>query len=119
MAVQTAGLNEAADGLAGVAGFASLHTADPDPAGANEVTGGSPAYARQAITWDPASGAVAGLNGTLAFNGPASGAATHLGIWSAASGGTYYGSAALTGDQAFNASGEYNVTDITITASSS
>ena len=114
MALQTAALNEGADGVAGAAAFASLHTANPDPAGGSEVVGGG--YARQAITWDPATGGIAALNGVLAFSGPAGGAATHLGIWSLASGGTYYGSAALTGDQTFNAAGEYNVTAANITA---
>lgn len=114
MPVTTDVLNAAADGAVTVLGFASLHTADPEPAGANEVTGGG--YARLAITWDAATGAVSGLNGTLAFSGPASGDATHLGLWSALTGGTYRGSAALTGDQAFNAAGEYTVTDITVTA---
>jgi hypothetical protein len=37
-----------------VAGYLSLHTADPGTTGANEVSGGS--YARQAITWNAASG---------------------------------------------------------------
>lgn len=114
MPVITAVLDAAADGAVALLGFAALHTADPEPAGANEVTGGG--YARQAITWDPATGAVAGLNGTLAFTGPASSAATHLGLWSAVTAGTYRGSAALTGDQTFNASGQYTVTDITVTA---
>lgn len=115
MPVTTAVLNAAADGAVAILGFASLHTADPEPSGGNEVAGGG--YARQAITWNAATGAVSGLNGTLSFDGPASGAATHLGLWSAVSAGTFRGSSPLTGDQAFNASGEYTVTDITVTAS--
>ena len=114
MPVETDVLNAAADGATAIMGFASLHTADPGGTGASEVTGGG--YARQAVTWDAAAGAVAGLNGTLSFSGPASGGATHLGLWSAVTGGTWRGSSALTGDQAFNASGEYNITEITLTA---
>lgn len=115
MPATTAVLNAAVDGATTLLGFASIHTADPEPSGANEVTGGG--YARQAITWDPATGAVAGIDGTLSFNGPANEDATHLGLWSAVSGGTFRGSSVLTGDQAFNASGEYNVTAITVTGS--
>lgn len=114
MPLTDAVLNGAADGATALLGFASLHTADPEPAGANEVTGGG--YARQAITWDPATGSIAGINATLSFTGPASSACTHLGLWTALTGGTYRGSSALTGDQAFNASGEYNVTAITVDA---
>jgi hypothetical protein len=51
--------------------------------------------------------------------GAASGAATHLGFWSAATTGTFYGWQALTGDQTFNAAGEYTVTGITITGTAS
>jgi hypothetical protein len=51
----------------------------------------------------------------LAFTGgAASGAATHAGFWSASSAGTFYGWYALTGDQTFNAAGEYTVTGISI-----
>ena len=43
-------------------GFASAHTADPGATGIlNELTGGSPAYARKAITWAAASDAAPSL----------------------------------------------------------
>ena len=67
MALQPAGLNAGADGVAGVAMFASLHSANPDPSGANEVTGNG--YARLPITWDAATGRIAGLSATLRFAG--------------------------------------------------
>ncbi len=112
MAVQTAALNEAADGVAGVAAFASLHSAAAGAGGANETTA-----ARIAITWNPATGGIATEDDTLAFTGgAASGAVAELGIWSAITGGTFYGSGPVTGDAAFNAAGEYNITAITITA---
>jgi hypothetical protein len=40
-------------------------------AAAGEATGGSPAYARQAVTWDPAASATKANNGTLTFDVPA------------------------------------------------
>lgn len=88
-----------------------IHTAQPNASGSNEA-----ASARQAITWVTAANgdmvATVDLNFT---GGAASGAATHVGFWSAATAGTFYGWLALTGDQTFNAAGEYTVTGITIT----
>lgn len=115
MPVTAAVLNAAADGAVAVLGFASIHTANPEPSGANEVTGGG--YARQAVTWNPATGAISTASGTLAFSGPAGGAAQYLGLWSAVTSGTFRGSTPLVGDQTFNSEGEYNVTSLTVTAS--
>ena len=114
MPLQTSALNAAAAGVAGIAAFGSLHTADPGGTGANEVTGGG--YARVPLVWDPATGGVSALDSALAFSGPASSPATYFGVWSALSGGTFHGAVALTGDQAFNASGDYIVAAATITA---
>lgn len=100
-----AGLNPMLSGLAGVATYVSLHTADPGATGTSEATGGSPAYARKAITWTaPASGAMSN-NGALVFDVPA-GTYTHIGYWSAVSAGTYYGSRACT-SQTFSGQGTY------------
>lgn len=48
----------------------SLHTGFP-PAGGNEVTGGSPAYARQPHTWDSAASGSKAMTGTETFDVPA------------------------------------------------
>lgn len=78
--------------------FISLHTGDPGNTGANEVAGG--AYARQG----PVSFSNTGANPSTAANtalvqyptATASwGTVTHFGIWSAASGGTFYGGASV------------------------
>jgi hypothetical protein len=116
MGLNTATLNTAVDAAAALLVYASLHTAAPDGSGSNEVTGGS--YARQAVTMGASSGAMASLGSTLTFSGPAGGAATYLGFWSASSGGTFRGFKALAGDQTFNAAGQYQVTSVTITGSS-
>ncbi|MEM9134286.1 MAG: hypothetical protein AAGE88_18200 [Actinomycetota bacterium] len=115
MGVSTTGLNAAADGVAGVAGFASLHSAAAGTTGANEISGGG--YARQPVVWDAATGAIASLNGTESFSGPASQAVAEVGLFDALTGGNFIGSGAITGDAAFNAAGQYDITDITITAS--
>lgn len=90
---------------------AQIHTAQPNASGSNESSA-----TRQAITWVTAANGDLVATVDLSFTGGASsGAATHLGFWSASSTGTFYGWQVLTGDQTFNAAGEYTVTGITIT----
>lgn len=89
----------------------AIHTAQPDATGSNQS-----AAARQAITWVTAANGDMVATVDLNFTGGASsGAATHVGFWSALTTGTFYGWLPLTGDQTFNAAGEYTVTGITIT----
>lgn len=108
-------LNLMANALAAAATHASLHSADPGTTGTSETTAG-----RQPIAWDAAANGDLSLTGTEAFTGgTASGACTYVGLWSASTGGTFYGGFPLTGDQTFNASGEYTLNDITISGSSS
>lgn len=91
----------------------SLHSAQPDATGSNETTA-----TRQTPTWDTAANGDLILTTDEAFTGgTASGACTHVGLWNAA-GTTFYGYFALTGDQTFNAAGEYTLTAITVTGSS-
>jgi hypothetical protein len=67
-------------------GFVSLHSGSPGTTGANEI-----ATTRVAVTWTASTGGSAASNsGALSINLPASTTATHFGIWSAASAGTYY-----------------------------
>lgn len=92
MPLVTAGYNALlSGGLSNVATWASLHTGDPGTTGVNEATGGSPAYARKAITWAAVSGGTI-ASGTTAqtFDVPA-GTYYHVGLWSANSSGTFYG----------------------------
>lgn len=91
MAIATPAVRESlASYYAGLATHASLHTADPGTTGGNEVTGGSPAYARVALTWS--AGSQDGIyTATLAsaFDVPAATDITHVGLWNAPSGGTF------------------------------
>ena len=68
--------------------FLSLHTATPGATGANEATGGAPAYARKATVVTATSGT--GTSTQVTFDIPA-GTYTHFGTWSAATAGTFYG----------------------------
>lgn len=114
MPLNDTALNAMANHLASLATHASLHTADPGTSGTNESTAG-----RQAIAWDTAANGDLTLNGTEAFTGgAASGACTYVGLWSASTGGTFYGGFPLTGDQTFSATGTYTLSEITISGSS-
>lgn len=91
----TATKESLAGSYAALATHASLHTADPGTTGTSEVTGGSPAYARVAITWTAGSSDGIYTTNTLTFNLPASTAVTHIGLWSASTGGSFRDKAAL------------------------
>lgn len=93
MAFTAAVLNAMIDAAATMGTYISAHTADPGTSGANEVTGGS--YARQQTTWGSASNGVrAGTQVTIPI--PVSTTVTHVGVWSAASGGLFRTGAAIT-----------------------
>ena len=77
----------------------SLHS-DWSATGANELTGGSPAYARKAATWAAASGAERALSATVAFDVPAGATVRYVGRWTALTAGTFLGMSALNGTQA-------------------
>lgn len=95
--------NQALDGI--TVDRVSLHSGDPGTTGANYISGGG----KQAATFDAASNGERLLNSDVAFTGlGASQAVTHYGFW-LASGDVFKGGAALTGDQAANAAGEYTL----------
>lgn len=102
------GLVEAAHNLelsafATAAALASLHTADPGASGAFEVTGGTPPYSRQPLSWStPASSSIA-TTADLTFAVPATTTVTHVGYWT--SSGVFLGSRPLDLAQAFTSQG--------------
>jgi hypothetical protein len=73
-----------------VVAYASLHSAY-SATGANELSGGSPAYARLALTWSTASGGSKAISGVTGgpFNVPAGQTVAFVGLWSAATSGTF------------------------------
>lgn len=102
--------NAAINGLISAVTHISLHTATPNASGSNES-----AAARQLVAWGTVTAGSVSISGTEAFTGGASnGAVVAIGLWSAATGGTYYGHLTITGDQQFNSAGEYTVTGVTL-----
>lgn len=78
------------DALAALVTHISLHSAY-SATGANELAGGAPAYARQAVAWGAAAARSAAMTGTEQFDVPAGSDVAFVGLWSAAAAGTFYG----------------------------
>lgn len=91
--------------------FISLHTADPGLTGASEASGGSPAYARQSVTFSAAAGGALDSSNTPVLDVPA-GTYTHFGVWSLATAGTFYVGGALSASETFAAQGTYTFDDV-------
>jgi hypothetical protein len=87
----TAELNAAGAGVfaPGTTYYLSLHSADPGTTGASEFSGGS--YARQAIVFSTWTAGATGNNAAIAVPNAGTTAATYVGIWTAATAGTYLG----------------------------
>lgn len=97
MAISTNALKETLSTSYGTAAaYMSLHSADPGTTGTSEISGGSPAYARKPVTWTP--GTSDGVNTATAvvFDLPPGTAVTHVGVWSAVTGGTFLDKAAMS-----------------------
>lgn len=110
MALSDSARNAAADAVAAIAGYASLHTGDPGTTGANEVTGGTPAYARKPVTWAAAVAGTASASAAVTFDVPAGTNVTHGGLWSAATGGTFRAGDDLPAPEDFGSQGTYDLT---------
>lgn len=118
MPLNNNGHNASGAGLAAVVGFISLHSADPGSTGTSELAGGSPAYARKAVTWGAPSGGVVGINMDPEFDIPAGGTVSHFGLWSASTGGTFYGGDPVSATENYGGQGVYILaaSDVTYTA---
>jgi hypothetical protein len=71
-----------------------------------ELTGGSPAYARKAVTWTTASDGTIAVSANLTFDIPASTNVSGWRAFSALTSGTDYGGASLT-QETYAAQGQY------------
>jgi len=87
----------------------SLHTADPLATGANEVVGGTPPYARQAVTFPAAAGGAINASNQPVFDVPGGVTVTHVGFWNNNVTDSFLGSALVT-SEAFGAQGTYTLT---------
>jgi len=103
--------NSMLDHLGTEAVFVSLHITDPGDTGTGEVTGGSPAYARKAITWNAAAAGAMDDSNVPVFDVPAGTHVNYVGLWSLVTGGVWYGSDVVT-EEIFAAQGTYTLTDM-------
>lgn len=87
--------------------------------GDGPTAGDQTSAARVQLTSSVAAGVITATGVPYAFTGTPLDGATHALLFSAATAGTFYGFDALTGDAAFNAEGDYELTALTITGSSS
>lgn len=108
MALVAAEANQIADAEKTRLLYVSLHTASPGTTGTNEATGGSPAYARKALSWGAASGGTA-TAAEVTFDVPA-GTYTHFGVWDAATAGNFRGGNPLNANQVLAAQGQIKFT---------
>jgi hypothetical protein len=102
------------DALGATVDFLSLHTDTVGSGSGNEVTGGSPAYARKSVTWNAASSGNLDNSNTSVFDVPAGTTIRRVGFFDAVTAGTYYGDADIT-DETYGSQGTYTVTDADIT----
>lgn len=108
MAIQTATQrNTLANAYATAAAFGAVYTTAPGGSAGTEPSGGSPAYARKALSWSSASGSV--VTATPTFDIPASTTIVGFGVHTLVTAGTYLDGAAVT-SQAFSSQGTYAVT---------
>jgi hypothetical protein len=93
------------DALAALCDAVSLHTGDPGDGSANEVSGGSPAYARKTPTFAAAASGEAALSAELEFDIPAGSTVAWVGFWD---GATFLGKDQVT-SEAFTGQGTYTL----------
>lgn len=86
--------------------YLAVHTVDAPTDGTTEATGGSPAYARKAATWDAATAGGKALTGTYTFDIPAGTTVKSIAFWTASTAGTLLGYFDVT-DESFAGQGTY------------
>jgi hypothetical protein len=105
MALSVAARNALASAIASGATWISVHTADPGTTGASEAAG----VAREQTAWGaPASGDIVGSQTT--HDVPAGGPYGFFGIWTAVSGGTFWGGGALSPAETYAGTGQLRIT---------
>ena len=108
MAIQTVTMRNALATAYGTnATYGALYTTAPGGSAGTEVTGGSPAYARKALSWGAASASVVTV--TVTFDVPASTTVVGAGVHTAITAGTYLDGASVT-SQNFASQGTYALT---------
>jgi hypothetical protein len=91
----------------------SAHSGNPGAAGTqNELSGGTPAYARKAITWNTSTGQNLDSSNQPVFDVPAAGAVRYVGYWNT-DGSVFYGSQQVT-EEVYGSQGTYTLVDADI-----
>jgi hypothetical protein len=83
--------------------------------GSGSASGNENSAARVQLTMSVSGGVITVTNVPMAFTGTPAAAATHLLLFSASSAGTFYGFDALSGDAAYNAAGQFEISSCTFT----
>jgi hypothetical protein len=111
----TTARNVGVDAIAALGLRWAAHTGDPGGANSasNEVTGGSPAYARTAVAWNAAASGIATQNGDVVLDIPAGTTVSWVSLWNTA-GTVRYLKKDVT-DEVFGAQGTYTIKGTTST----
>lgn len=108
MAIQTTTQkNTLATAYGNAATHGAVYTTAPGGTAGTEPSGGSPAYARKALTWSAPSNGV--ITATVTFDIPSGATIVGVGVHSALTAGTYLDGNTVT-SQAFASQGTYQVT---------
>jgi hypothetical protein len=109
MAIQTAAMkNICSDAYKAAAAYGAVYTTAAGGTAGTEPSGGSPAYARKALTWGASSNGVTTATAAV-FDIPSGTTIVSAGVHSAVTAGTYYDGGAVT-SQAFASQGTYTIT---------
>lgn len=107
MAISTTTLrNNMATYYGSQATYAALSTTAPGATAGTEVSGGSPAYARKAISWSAASNGA--ITASVVFDVPTGTTVNGVMLFSAATAGTYLDGVSVSAQQ-FTSQGTYTV----------
>ena len=108
MTIQTALMKgKLADAYGTAAGFGAVYTTAPGASAGTEPTGGSPAYARKALTWT--GGGADPTSAVATFDIPSGTTIVGAGLHDALTAGNYLDGVGVT-SQAFASQGQYQVT---------
>jgi hypothetical protein len=108
MAIQTVTMRNAlVDAYKAQATHAALYSTVPAGTAGTELSGGSPAYARKALSWGATSASSSSV--TVTFDVGSGSTVAGAGVHTAITGGTYLDGAGVT-SQAFASQGTYQLT---------
>jgi hypothetical protein len=74
----------------------SAHSGFPGTTGANELSGGAPAYARKAVTVNSSTGGIRSLNASIAFDVAAGSTVRYIGGWNGSTFAGYFANGGAT-----------------------